>query len=184
VLAAIGMLGLMSGCGADGAGTAGSSAGGSGKAEATSVTGEPTSDTEVPSRPPAGIAKGEVLVTLDSDRYAVGAVLHVNVMNRTDRPIYTEDFKTSCSIVILQRQEGNAWTDIRGCRLGRPTVTVQIGPENGKAADLDPASFHLQAGGAGGFGAGTYRVKFTYRNDPGLGGEDPFAAYSAEFAIR
>ena len=61
---------------------------------------------------------------------------------------------------------------------------MEVGPETGKTADLDPASFHLQARGTGGFGAGTYRVKLTYRDDPGLGGEDPFTAYSAEFAIR
>jgi hypothetical protein len=191
-LLGLAVLAAMSGCGADGGvGAEGSPGGESGKAEATSVTGGPISVSSASppgsvsgSRPPAGIAKGEVLVAVDADHYAVGGVIHVSVTNKTDRPIYTEDFKTVCSIVILQRRDGNAWTDILGCRLGRPTVTVEIGPELGKTADLDPASFHLQARGGPAFGVGDYRVKFTYRNDPALGGEDPFAVYSAEFAVR
>jgi hypothetical protein len=193
VLAAIGVVTAVSGCGADrGAGeSAGQSvpAAGSGSASAISVT----PDASVPppgpvagSGTPAPIVQGEVSVPLDAGGYAVGKVIRANVSNGMDRPVYTEDFKTACSIVILQRRDGGAWSDIQGCRLGRPTATVEIGPGLGQAVELDPSSFHLNTGSAGpAFGAGTYRVKFTYRVEPGPGGgADPLTAYSPEFTIR
>jgi hypothetical protein len=188
-LAMIGTLAAMSGCGADSGAGQPPAVGGSGSAEATSATAGPGSGGPAPAPGPVGgsgapvpIAKGNVSVQLDASQYRVGAVIHVTVANGTDRPIYTEDFKTDCSIVILQRRDGTAWTDVLGCRLGRPTMTVQIGPALGRTVALDPTGFHLAGGQA--FGNGTYRVKFTYRSDPALGGEDPFTAYSAEFAMR
>jgi hypothetical protein len=134
---------------------------------------------------PVPVRKGEVSVTLDAGDYRVGAVIHVTVANGTDRAVYTEDFKTSCSIVTLQRRDGSGWTDITGCRLGRPTVTVATGPGLGRAVDLDPTGFHL-GGTTGGpaFGAGSYRVTFTYRLDPTLGTPDPLAAHSPRFTIH
>ena len=129
--------------------------------------------------------KGAVSVASGADRYPVGAPIRASVANGLDRAVYTEDFKTACSIVILQRHDGGTWTDILGCQLGRPTATVTIGPGQGRAVELDPSSFHLttDAGGPG-FGAGTYRVKFTYRVEPAPRGEDQLTAYSPEFAIR
>lgn len=58
------------------------------------------------------------------------------------------------------------------------------GPGLDLEVELDPTSFHL-ASDAGGpaFGAGTHRMKFTYRLEPGMGGQDPLPAYSAEFPI-
>jgi hypothetical protein len=127
---------------------------------------------------PVPFAKGEVSVKLGADHCAVGAVVYVSVSNGMDRPVYTEDFKTACSIVVLQRRDGDAWTDIVGCRLGRPTATVETGPGLGHQVDLDPTSFHLASGGPA-FDAGTYRVRFTCRLEPGMGGEDPLVVCSA-----
>ncbi|HEV8558150.1 MAG TPA: hypothetical protein VGR06_17390 [Actinophytocola sp.] len=204
-LAATGVLTVMSGCGADrGAGEPEATgepaatsesvpAGGSDGADATSITARPTIGTPGPAPGPVGgpgspvpFVAGEVSVKLDAGEYRVGGKIRVTVSNGMDRPVYTEDFKTVCSIAILQRKDGGGWTDITGCALGRPTVTVTIGPGLGQRIEIDPASFHLTRGGPGGpaFGAGTYRVKFTYRGEPTLGGEDPFTAYSPEFTIR
>src|SRR5947207_2835977 len=105
-LAAIGALTAMSGCGADhGAGqpagvTEPAPAGGSGSA--TAGTANPGSEVSDPqpaggSGAPVPIAKGQVSVRLDAGEYHEGAVIHVAVTNKTDRPVYTEDFKTSCS---------------------------------------------------------------------------------------
>ena len=112
-------------------------------------------------------------------------MIQATVHNGMDRPVYTEDFKTACSIVILQRQDGESWTDITGCRLGRPTATVAIEPGMSQPVELDPASFHLTDNPSQpGFGAGTYRVKLTFRTDPAVGGPDPLAAYSPAFPVR
>src|SRR5207244_1969271 len=160
-------------------------------APATSASPDTRNDPPAPPPPESGsqvpLVKGEVSVRLDAGGYRVGAVIPVTVSNGMDRPVYTEDFKTACSIVILQRGDGGGWTDITGCALGRPTATVTIGPGLGRQVEIDPASVHLNRGappGTRAFGAGTYRVKFTYRVEPAVGGEDPLTAYSPEFAIR
>jgi hypothetical protein len=184
---------LVSGCGDQDAGTSASTsgttpAGGSGSGTATSVPGG--SDTGIPTPPTetggesVPVVTGEVSVTLGAGHYPVGAVIEVTVANGLDRPILTEDFKTACSIVVLQRRDGDTWTDILGCRLGRPTATVEIGPELGQRVELDPASSHLTGTGGPAFGTGSYRVAFTYRLEPGAGGGNPAVAYSAEFPIK
>jgi hypothetical protein len=139
---------------------------------------------------PAPVRKGEVTVTPAARGYAVGHVVRATVANGMDRAVYTEDFKTDCAIAFLQRHEPGGWVDVLGCRLGRPTLTVAIGPGMGRDVAFDPRGVHLAGGPGGtgtgpGFGAGTYRVRFTYRlePDPG-GGQDSLVAYSAEFAIR
>lgn len=191
VLAAIGAVTAVSGCGAERG--AGESASGSAPASASATWATPHTSAGTSAQPePAGgsgspvpVTKGAVSVTLDADHYPVGAVIRATVANGLDRAVYTEDFKTACSIVTLQHRDGDAWTDIVGCRLGRPTATVPIGPGLGHAIELDPSSFHLadDTGGSA-FGAGLYRVTFTYRLESAVGGEDPLTAYSAEFAIR
>lgn len=183
-LVTIGMVMAMAACGGERGGGVGAAtsfsvpAGGSGSAETTSVTAELTGV----SAPP--LVDGEVLVKLDAGGYQVGEVIRVTVSNGMDRPIYTEDFKTACSIVTLQHREGG-WRDITGCALGRPTVTVTIGPGSMERIEVDPASFHLAHGSGGpAFGAGTYRVAFTYRLERAVSADAPLAAYSPEFAIR
>jgi hypothetical protein len=133
-----------------------------------------------PPVPPAS----KVTVTTTAHSYQVGAVVTASIANGLDRPIYTDDFKTACGIAYLQRSSGGTWTDITGCRLGRPTMTVKIGAGLSREVQFDPYSFHLTAGKAGpGFGAGTYRVKFTCRFDADMGVDDPMVAYSTEFQV-
>lgn len=189
----IGVFMVMSGCGGHDAGKPGTTngtepAGGSGSGTATSVPGGSGSEASAPPPGPGSesvpFAEGEVSVTPDAGHYPVGAVVQVTVSNGLDRPIFTEDFKTACSIVVLQRRDGGSWTDIVGCRLGRPTATVEIGPGLDQLAVLDPAGFHLTSGTSGpAFGSGSYRVAFTYRVEAGAGDENPVVAYSAEFSI-
>jgi hypothetical protein len=188
LLAAIGVVTAVSGCGGDRG--AGESAPPSVSVSANPVTGG-SPDPSVPVDPvgesgsPVAVAKGEVSVVVGAGDYAVGAVIRATVANGLDRAVYTEDFKTACSIAFLQRRDGAAWTSIVGCRLGRPTATVAIGPGLGRTVEFDPASFHLTSRTQGpAFAAGRYRVTFTYRLEPRPGGEDPLAAHSPEFTIH
>jgi hypothetical protein len=152
----------MSGCGGNGASHAGDGSG------------------EAASAPAGGVS-----VRLDADRYDVGDVVRVTVTNGTGRPVYTEDFKTACSIVTLQRADASRWTDILGCQLGRPTATVTVAPGAAHEVELDPASFHLTSDRAGpAFGAGTYRVAFTYRLERATVDDEPLSVSSPEFAVR
>jgi hypothetical protein len=180
----LGVLTTMSGCGAE-TGSGGSApASGGGSGSATSV--DPTASTPAPPPEPSGIpapiVAGEVTLTLDAGGYTVGQKIRVTVHNGNDRPAYTEDFKTACSILFLQRKGNGGWTDITGCALGRPTMTVKLEPGSTDPIELDPSSFHLRSGPA--VTAGSYRVKLTYRTEPESTGTDPFTAYSPEFPVR
>jgi hypothetical protein len=180
----LGVLTTMSGCGAEtgSGGSAPTSGGGSGSATSVDPTASTPTPTAEPPGVPAPIVEGQVTVALDAGEYAVGRKIRVTVHNGNDRPAYTEDFKTACSIVILQRKTSDGWTDITGCALGRPTMTVKVEPGSADPIELDPASFHLKNGPA--VGAGTYRVKLTYRTEPESTGTDPFTVYSPEFLVR
>lgn len=186
-LLVMGLLTVVAGCGAQQGGAPAATSEtvpGGGSGSATSV--DPTASTPTTTAPPPGvpapIVEGPVTVELDAGEYATGRKIRVTVHNGNDRPAYTEDFKTACSIVTLQRKTGSGWADITGCALGRPTMTVKIEPGSTDPIELDPASFHLKNGPA--ISAGTYRVKLTYRTEPESTGTDPFTVYSPEFLIR
>jgi hypothetical protein len=150
-----------------------------------SATTPPTEEPGQGSDAPVPVTTGKVTVTLGTQAYSTGAIITVTIANGLDRAVYSEDFKTACTIVTVQRLNGGVWTDITGCKLGRPTMTVAIDPGQGKTLQLDPNSFHL-TGGRGGpaFPPGTYRVQFTYRYDRAMLGEESLAAYSAQFTIK
>lgn len=181
LLVAIGV--LMSGCGADRPADQESGASGSATSGAPtpSSPGSPTpATTESPMPTQIPIAAGPVTVRTDAGHYAVGSTLHVTVSNRNDRPAYTTDFKTDCSIVTLQRHDGDAWTNIVGCLLKRPTRIVEVGPGQEQGIDIDPRGSHLSGAAVG---AGTYRIEFTYRTDPQPTSGEPMVSYSPEFTI-
>ncbi|HZM79448.1 MAG TPA: hypothetical protein VFC19_27270 [Candidatus Limnocylindrales bacterium] len=135
---------------------------------------------------PVPVPAGKVEVRLSKASFGVGEAVRLTVANGSGKTIYTEDFKTVCSIVMLQRAEGGgAWKDIDGCGLGRPTVTVAIGPGLGHTVEIDPNSTHLRDGGnRTGFAAGRYRIKFGYRFDRDRMGEEPLVVYSPEFTVH
>jgi len=168
-------------------------AGGSASAQATTASPAVivSSAESTPGRSPEGsgspvpVVAGKVTVVPGATGYRSGVVISATIANGLDRTIYTEDFKTACTIAYLQRADGGTWTDILGCQLGRPTATVSIGPGTGSLVAFDPRSFHLLSGRTGlAFGAGRYRVKFTYALESDAGGAEPLTAYSAEFTIR
>jgi hypothetical protein len=135
---------------------------------------------------PVSVERGKVVVRLAKVGFRVGEVVVVTVANGLDRTIYSDDFKTECSIVTLERQVASRWESITGCALGRPTMTVAIGSERGRTITIDPRSMHLQKAAAGAplaFGAGTYRITFRYRFSPQMGAGEQ-TVYSATFQVR
>ena len=184
---------LAAGCAQAGPGTGPSESSGSSGGTVTPAqpgTGTPSA----PPPPDLGIvmptAPGKVTVTISAALAAVGAPLFITVANGLARTIYTGDEKTDCSIVSLQRRTGSSWEDVTGCLFGRPPFTVAIGSGRGRKVKIDPRSghlFHGQPQGAPAFGAGVYRVTFTYGLTPGSGPatpEEPYTAYSQEFALK
>jgi hypothetical protein len=137
-------------------------------ASAGSPTAGPVADHSSPPPEPAG----KVTVSTSADKYVVGGMITASITNRLDRPIYTDNSKTACTIAYVQRQDGGGWTDISSCRMDRPTLTVSLGPGQIRTVSFDSA-----------FARGTYRIRFTYRMTQEVAGDDPLAAYSAEFSV-
>jgi hypothetical protein len=129
---------------------------------------------------------GKVAVDLSASVYEQGQVISVLIANGLDRTVYAQDSKTDCAIAFLQRQEETGWTDIPACAVLRPPVTWAIGPRHGRTVSFDPSSVNFAAVSEGrpALGAGTYRVKFTFRTAPGPEGEEPLVAFSRPFVIR
>lgn len=136
---------------------------------------------------PAVTVPGQVSVLLGAAAYTEGDVLLVTVMNGLDDTIYADDEKTDCSIVVLERRTGSRWDPLLACGLGRTPVALPIGPGRARTTEINPRSTHfgIAPGSAPlGFGAGTYRVTFTYRFDPARGAHEPYSVSSAPFEIR
>jgi hypothetical protein len=130
---------------------------------------------------PVPVTAGKVEVRLGKSTYRSGEAVTATVVNGFDRAIYTEDFKTACTIVVLQRMQGDSWTDVTGCALGRPTLTVTIGPGLGQPVTIDANSFHLRDNP---IRQGTYRIKFGYGLDRDHFGDEQTVVYSSQLIVQ
>jgi hypothetical protein len=116
-----------------------------------------------------------VTVTVQSDRDQGRLLITVTVANGLDRSIFTEDMKTACSIVHLERLVNDRWERIGDCLAERAAAVVEIGAGGDEMVTID-------AGHAGAT-AGTYRAVVTYRLAGGPEGEEPERAESAAFEL-
>ncbi|MGH2452903.1 MAG: hypothetical protein ACRDF5_03955 [bacterium] len=127
-------------------------------------------------------------VLLGPSSFREGEKIQVTIANGLKQSIYTEDSKTDCSIIILQRWHGNTWQPVLGCVLGRAPIVVVIGSGRARLVTINPFSVHLRAGTTEGskpaLRVGPYRIKFAYRLRPGPEFEEPYAVFSPTFRIR
>lgn len=122
---------------------------------------------------------GKITVTVSAASYGRGQVVSATIANGLDRPVFTTDSKSDCSIAILEREDAGAWNPILDCAVRRPPVTVAIGPSRGRTVQMNPSNF---AAAGTPLEAGTYRLTFTY----GLSreqGQEPLVARSPTFEI-
>ncbi|HTD48924.1 MAG TPA: hypothetical protein VK881_16790 [bacterium] len=136
---------------------------------------------------PMTVQPGKVSIVLSAPVFKEGDVIRAVIANGLERTLYTEDEKTDCSIVFLERSGADTWHPVPGCALGRAPLVVAIGPGRGRAVTINPFSFHLRMGmptsTKPAVGAGTYRIRFVYR--VGLaGGSQEFAAISRSFSVN
>lgn len=137
---------------------------------------------------PVKTEPGKVSVLLGAPSFREGEKIRATVANGRRQTIYSEDSKTDCSIVILERWAGKSWQPILGCAVGRAPIVVAIGPGRGRVVTIDPFSFHLRMGTPDTskpvLRAGTYRIKYAYRLGPGPEFEEPYTGFSPTFHIR
>ena len=135
----------------------------------------------------AAVPRGKVTLSVGQPSFAEGAVITVRIANGLESVVYTEDSKTDCSIVILERKDGEDWTRIAGCSVERLPAVVALGPRRLRTARIDPRSFHLgvpQGSSKPAFGAGVYRIRFTFRRTPEPLAIEPEAVLSDTFRIE
>ena len=135
----------------------------------------------------AAVTRGKVTVSVGQPAFAEGAAITVRIANGLASVVYTEDSKTDCSIVILERRDGEAWSRIAGCAVERLPAVVALGPRRARTARIDPKSFHLgvpEGSSKPAFGAGDYRIRFTFRRTPEPLGIEPEAVFSDTFRVE
>ena len=146
-----------------------------------SVT-EPSSDE---SGKPAEVTRGQVTVSMAQTTYKEGAVVSALIANGLGGTIYAQDSNSDCSIAMLERREGEAWSRVPGCSVERIPAVVAIGPGQIRNVSIDPRSRHfgVTTGPKLGFGTGLYRIRFNYRLKPEASGSEPPVAFSDSFRI-
>lgn len=131
---------------------------------------------------PAQSSSGVVEIKLGSRTYRAGETVRATITNGLIRTIYTEDSKTGCSIVTLERQNQTEWEPIVGCSVERAPIEFAIGPDRGRDVEIDPKSEHFAS--ASDLGPGIYRIRFTFRFDKGAEGGEANEVISETFEIR
>src|SRR6266516_2672602 len=104
----------------------------------------PPEDLGTPTTPP--VLNGAVTVSLSASAYALRTVISANVVNGTDHTVYSQDAKTDCSILLLERLDSGNWQGIPACAQMRPPATVAIGPSRARTVRINPASSDFQVG--------------------------------------
>jgi len=132
---------------------------------------------------PAPTTPGGVTVTPAKAAFSVGDPVAATVGNGLDGAIYTEDQKTACSIVLLERWAVGAWEPLVGCGYEKAPAIVRIGPGEVVEVEIDPRSTHFENGRAPAFGEGTYRFRFAWRTEPEPEGHTSESVTSGEFRV-
>jgi hypothetical protein len=136
---------------------------------------------------PGDVKRGQVTVSMEQAKYKEGAVVSARIANGLDGTIYAEDSKSDCSIAMLERREGETWSRVPGCSVERIPAIVAIGPGRTRTASIDPLSRHFGVTSGSpkpAFGAGLYRIRFSYRLKPEASASDPPAVFSETFRIE
>jgi hypothetical protein len=132
---------------------------------------------------PVQARDGKVTVTVSARSYKPRVPIGAVVTNGLRHAIYTQDTKSDCSILLLQRLDGASWADVSGCALGRPPAVVAIGASHARTVAIDPGSINFANGSpTATLPPGTYRLRLTY----GFSfqeGDEPMAATSPPFVL-
>lgn len=143
----------------------------------------PTSDAGFPAQPKPGV----VTTALGQATYQAGQTIVGMVLNGLGQSIYSADMKTDCSIVTLEQLKNGSWEPVPGCNSLRAPTVVEIGTMRGQGVSINPLSTNFGVAPASktpAFGAGTYRLRFSYRLAPQPEGEEPLVVFSETFAVR
>ncbi len=114
-----------------------------------------------------------VRVSQEKEFYKVGETIVAKISNGNDQTIYTYDHKSYCSVVNLQRQDGNNWVNIAPCPLASVPQLMKVAAQDGLLLKLPTESRPLLK-------EGVYRLEFVYFFDNAT---QRLATYSPLFKV-
>ena len=132
---------------------------------------------------PVEVIAGQVTVSLTRSGFSQGDAIELTIANGLDQTIYTEDMKTACSIAILEVQDSDTWGPLLDCGMERLPLTLAIDSGMGRVVTIDPSGMVGAMAGESSPAPGTYRIRFSYRTEPGPEGEEPHSVLSDEFMV-
>lgn len=111
--------------------------------------------TPVSANPPANA----VSLRSDHTSYTPSSTIIVTLSNTLATSVRTFDHQTNCTIVTLQRQTTNGWSNVGGCAMMIATRIVEIAAGETRKIALSPGAGQMHATP---WPAGTYRVTVHY----------------------
>ena len=135
-----------------------------------------------PSHPISGATAtmGAVTVTTNASTFTANDAIGATVTNNSKSDFYTQNGKSGCTIVQLERYSAatGQWTRLDGCNSAAPTQTLVIGESTSVPFTLAPtSSADLNA-----WQPGTYRITVSYTTQSdGVSGLQ--VAHSAAFTV-
>jgi hypothetical protein len=131
---------------------------------------------------PGKAVPGRATIELAKSSFHEGEIVRVTVANGLDQSLYTNNQKSACTIVTLERLHAGTWERIGGCGMEMLPSVVEIGPGDVVEVAINPHSnlWGIDTSKGLAFGIGTYRVSFSYW----LAGKDKVTTVaSPEFAV-
>jgi hypothetical protein len=134
---------------------------------------------------PVQARNGVIAIAISSQTFPRDGRITAVITNGLDRTVYTEDSKSDCSILLLQRLEGGSWIDVPACAERRPPLVVAVGASHARTISINPRSVNFAAVSGSSEPAlepGIYRLKLSYsftRQE----GEEQMAVYSQRFRV-
>jgi hypothetical protein len=128
---------------------------------------------------------GAVTIALTEASYASGKPVVAIVQNGLDHPIYADDLQSDCTVITLEQQTGDEWKPLSACLMKRMSRPVAIAAGETQVVQIDPLSSNFGLGlKSPAFGAGRYRLSFSYRSRSREGtGAPTRTVYSRTFRI-
>lgn len=120
-----------------------------------------------------------VIVKAERSLYQDREPIVIKITNDQEQAIVAEDHKSYCTVLNIQRQEGDNWVNVAPCLLLSPIRLIKIGSREDlfvKIANEDAASRLTP---------GTYRLELTYSgvDNAGQPAGSPVTVYGATFTV-
>lgn len=120
------------------------------------------------------VAQPAVTVTVEGESFGVGDTVEVVVRNELEQSVWVHDQMSWCSIVSIERWDGEEWVRVGECATTAPRLAVE----------LEGGSDHRMLLVPGAEARGTCRASLVYSPDEGFSFASARTAVSATFTIE